>query len=143
MKIKALLTTLAIVAALGLAACGGGGGDAATVTDTDGGTGEATEPGRSGNAPAPSGDAVRSAKVEILDAGYDPDPVTVEVGGKVTWINRDSAANSATAEDDSFDTGPLEEGKLKSETFAEAGTYEYGSANDQELHGTVIVVEPR
>ena len=40
--------------------------------------------------PAPSGDAVRSAKVEIDDFAYDPDPVTIEEGGKVIWINLDS-----------------------------------------------------
>ena len=78
-------------------------------------TGATTRPATTGderNAPAPSGDAVRSAKVEIVDFAYDPDPVTIEEGGKVIWLNEDSAPHTATAEDGSFDTGTLEEGKL-------------------------------
>jgi hypothetical protein len=72
--------------------------------------------------PAPSGEAPRTEKVEIADFAYDPDPVTVQVGGKVIWLKQDSAPHTATAEDVSFDTGTLEEGKLKSETFKQAGT---------------------
>jgi len=83
---------------------------------------------------------VRSAKVEIADFAYDPDPVTIEEGGKVIWINRDSAPHTATAEDGSFDTGTLEEGKLKSETFKEPGTYAYVCSIHPQMHGTVEVV---
>jgi len=83
---------------------------------------------------------VRSAKVEIEDFAYDPDPVRIEEGGKVIWINRDSAPHTATAEDGSFDTGTLEEGKLKSETFKEPGTYAYVCSIHPQMHGTVEVV---
>jgi plastocyanin len=79
--------------------------------------------------------------VEIVDFAYDPDPVTIEEGGKVAWINRDSEPHTATADDDSFDTGTLEEGKLKSESFKEAGTYEYICSIHPDMKGTVEVVE--
>jgi plastocyanin len=140
-----LLLSMLVVAALALASCGDdgdddttepAGGGAATTTET-----EPTEPEQSGNAPAPSGDAVRSAKVEIADFAYDPDPVTIEEGGKVIWINRDSAPHTATAEDEeTFDTGTLEEGKLKSETFKEPGEYPYYCEIHPDMHGTVEVV---
>lgn len=94
-----------------------------------------------GNAPAPSGDAVRAEKVEIVEFIYDPDPVTIEAGGKVTWINRDAAPHTATADDGSFDTGTLEMGKLKSESFKEAGTYPYFCEIHPDMRGTVEVVE--
>jgi plastocyanin len=133
--------------AFGAAGCGGGdGNDSGSVATTEaegqeesqerGGAG--TQPG--GNAPAPSGDAVRSEKVEIVNFAYDPDPVTIEEGGKVIWQNEDSAPHTATAEDGSFDTGTLEEGKLKSETFKEAGTYKYICSIHPQMHGTVEVV---
>ncbi len=138
MKIKALLTPALIVFALGLPACGGGD-DGDTSTNTQPAAGTAPEP--SGNAPAPSGEAVRAAKVEIVDFAYDPDPVTVQVGGKVTWLNQDSASHTATAEDGSFDTGTLDQGKLKSETFKQAGTYAYVCEIHPTMHGTVEVVE--
>ncbi len=83
---------------------------------------------------------MRSAKVEIEDFAYHPDPVTIEEGGKVIWINRDSTPHTATAEDGSFDTGTLEEGKLKSETFKQPGTYTYVCSIHPQMHGTVEVV---
>jgi len=153
LALPVLCVALAL-AALGVAGCGGGDDNvdssSATVTETESG-GETTEAGEDtatteagddsgGSAPAPSGDAARSEKVEIVDFAYDPDPVTVEEGGKVIWQNEDSAPHTATADDGSFDTGILEEGKLKSETFKEAGTYTYICSVHPEMHGTVEVV---
>ena len=59
----------------------------------------------------------------------------------MTWLNQDSAPHTATAEDGSFDTGTLEEGKLKSETFKQAGTYDYICQIHPDMHGVVEVVE--
>jgi plastocyanin len=137
MKPRITFPVILLVLALGLASCGGGD-DETTVTESA--TESTTTEESSGNAPAPSGDAVRSAKVEIADFAYDPDPVTIEAGGKVIWINRDSAPHTATAEDGSFDTGTLEEGKLKSESFKEPGTYAYICSIHPQMHGTVEVV---
>lgn len=149
MRVKRVLPALCVVVGLALvvfAGCGDDDGDetgAATVTETTETNGATTEPGddsASGNAPAPSGDAVRSAKVEIDDFTYVPDPVTIEEGGKVIWINKDSAPHTATADDGSFDTGTLEEDKLKSETFKQPGSYPYICSIHPEMKGTVEVV---
>jgi plastocyanin len=159
MQAKRLIALPLVCAFLGfsvLAGCGGGGDSSSSTrgessgasaegasTETTKDTSGEPEPGddSGGNAPAPSGDAVRSAKVEIEDYAYNPDPVTIEEGGKVTWINKDSVAHTATAEDGSFDTGPIEEGKLKSETFKQPGTYEYVCSIHPTMHGTIEVVE--
>ncbi len=139
----------AALMAFGFAACGDDDDDSgsATVTETteattEAGEGSASEGSASGggSAPAPSGDAALSEKVEIVDFAYDPDPVTIEEGGKVIWINEDSAPHTATAEDGSFDTGTLEEGKLKSESFKEAGSYPYICSIHPDMTGTVEVV---
>jgi plastocyanin len=149
MHAKTLFTIPALCAliglgVLGLAGCGGGGDDDTGSAATTESTGATTEAGddstSSGNAPAPSGDAVRSAEVEIEDFAYHPDPVTIEEGGKVIWKNRDSAPHTATADDGSFDTGTIEEGKLKSETFKEPGTFTYICSIHPDMHGTVEVV---
>ena len=140
MQFRALYAVALTVAAVGFVACGGGGGGGDT-TATESTAESSPETGASGgSAPASSGDAVRSAKVEIANFAYEPDPVTIEEGGKVIWINRDSAPHTATAEDGSFDTGTLEEGKLKSETFKEPGTYAYVCSIHPQMHGTVEVV---
>jgi plastocyanin len=138
MNLKTMFAPALIALAFGLSACGGGDdSDASTVTEST--TDASSEAG--GSTPAPSGEAARAEKVEIVDFTYDPDPVTVQVGGKVTWLNQDSAPHTATAEDGSFDTGTLEEGKLKSETFKQAGTYAYICEIHPDMHGTVEVVE--
>jgi plastocyanin len=138
MKVKAALAIVSIGAAVLLTACGG---DDSGDTSSGGGTAtaEATEP--SASEPAPSGEAARSEKVEIVDFAFDPDPVVVQVGGKVTWINQDSVPHTATADDGSFDTGTLAEGKLKSETFKQAGTYTYICQIHPTMLGTLEVVE--
>jgi plastocyanin len=133
-----------VLLALALASCGdddnaestGNGGGGGTET-----TATAPPSESSGNASAPSGEAVRSEKVEIVDFAYDPDPTTIQAGGKVTWINRDSAPHTATADDGSFDTGTIEQGKLASETFKQPGTYTYICTIHPSMHGTVEVVE--
>jgi plastocyanin len=141
MNLKTLLAPALVTLAFGLSACGGGDDGTSTVTESTTETSSETETETDAGAPAPSGEAARAEKVEIVDFAYDPDPVTVQVGGKVTWLNQDSAPHTATAEDGSFDTGTLEEGKLKSETFKQAGTYAYICEIHPDMHGTVDVVE--
>jgi plastocyanin len=141
-----------VIFGLALAGCGddddsggSGAGGETTATAPEEGGGAETEgeaPQQGANAPAPSGDAVRAEKVEIVEFTYQPDPVTIEAGGKVTWINRDSAPHTATADDGSFDTGTLEEGKLGSESFKDAGSYPYFCEIHPDMRGTVEVVEP-
>jgi plastocyanin len=141
----ALLASGLVIAILAIASCGGDDGDDTTAPAESGGAG-VTEaeaepaPEAGGNAPAPSGEAVRSEKVEIVDFAYDPDPVTIQEGGKVTWINRDAEPHTATADDGTFDTGTLEEGKLKSESFKEPGEYPYFCEIHPQMRGTVEVV---
>ena len=143
MRLRRALPLLLILATFSLAACGSDDSD--TEATTDGGAASTetapSEETESGNEPAPSGEAVRSAKVEIVDFAYDPDPVTIQAGGKVTWINRDSAPHTATADDGSFDTGDLEEGKLGSQSFKNPGTYAYFCEIHPDMKGTVEVVE--
>jgi plastocyanin len=135
--------TLALVSlALALAACGSSDDGETSATSEGGAEATTPPPEDSGNAPAPSGEAVRSEKIEIAGFAYDPDPVTIQAGGKATWMNEDSAPHTATADDGSFDTGTIEDGKLKSETFKQAGTYAYHCTIHPSMHGTIEVVEP-
>ena len=140
MKIKLFLVPVLVLLAFAFAACRSD--DKADTATGDEST-AATSPASGGNAAAPSGEAVRAAKVEIVDFAYDPDPVTIQVGGKVIWQNEDAAPHTATADDGSFDTGIIEEGKIKSETFKEPGTYAYVCEIHPTMHGTVEVVEKK
>jgi len=136
-----MLAPLFILLALGLASCGGddetSSGTEATTTVTEETSGGAAAEGE----PGAGADLERSAKVEIVDFAYDPEPVRVATGGKVIWQNQDAAPHTATADDGSFDTGTLEEGKLKSESFKQAGTYTYFCEIHPTMKGTVEVVD--
>jgi plastocyanin len=139
MRPKALLASVLLTLSLALSACGGGDDSATEAGSTAETTTGSSE--QSGSAPAPSGEAQRAEKVEIVEFTYQPDPVTVQVGGKVIWQNEDTAPHTATADDGSFDTGTLERGKLKSETFKQAGTFTYFCEIHPTMHGSVEVVE--
>ncbi|HEX3041000.1 MAG TPA: plastocyanin/azurin family copper-binding protein [Solirubrobacterales bacterium] len=145
MELKPLLIAALVALSLGLAACGSGGSDSTSSEaetappaseETSGEETESTE-----SEPAPSGEASKSEKVDIVEFTYQPDPVVVGVGGKVIWQNQDTAPHTATADDGSFDTGTIEKGKIGSETFKEAGTFTYFCEIHPTMHGTVEVVE--
>lgn len=135
-----------ILPALSLAACGGDSNSDTTGESSAPAVEESPAPAESEsqageNAPAPSGEAVRAEKVAISGFAYDPETVTIQAGGKVTWQNEDSTEHTATLDDGSFDTGALAEGKLKSESFKEPGTYAYHCEIHPQMKGTVEVVE--
>ncbi|HEX5983557.1 MAG TPA: cupredoxin family copper-binding protein [Solirubrobacterales bacterium] len=143
---KPLLTAALVALSLGLAACGSGGSDSsATEAETAPTTTEEQAGGQAGDTtesePAPSGEAARSEKVQIVEFTYQPDPVVVQAGGKVIWQNEDTAPHTATADDESWDTGTIEQGKIGSETFKEPGTFAYYCEIHPDMRGTVEVVE--
>ncbi len=137
MRPKALLAAAFVALSLALAACGDSDEDTSTATETT--SEETTEQG--GSAPAPSGEAAKAEKVKIVEFTYEPDPVVVQTGGKVIWQNEDAAPHTATADDGSFDTGTIEQGKVGSETFKDAGTYPYFCEIHPDMRGSVEVVE--
>lgn len=142
MRIQRLFPLLLILTSISLAACGDGGDDETTAA---GGVEETVEeftttpPAEGANERAPSGEAVRSAKVEIKDFAYEPATVTIQTGGKVIWQNLDSTEHTATLDDGSFTTDALAEGKLKSQSFKTPGTYAYHCEIHPEMTGTVEV----
>jgi plastocyanin len=140
----ALVVLMLCLSPLGLIACGGDDDDSDTTvvqTETTTTTTEETKPET--NAPAPSGEAVRSAKVEMQDFSFEPPTVTIQAGGKVIWQNEGDAPHTATADDGSFDTRTVDPGKLKSEAaaFKEPGTFSYHCEIHPQMTGTVEVVE--
>jgi plastocyanin len=144
MSSKPLFAAALVALSLGLAACGDSGSDSSTEAETAPPASEETAPGETESTesePAPSGEASKSEKVDIVEFTYQPDPVVVQVGGKVIWQNQDTAPHTATADDGSFDTGTIEKGKIGSETFKEAGTFTYFCEIHPDMHGTVEVVE--
>jgi plastocyanin len=90
--------------------------------------------------PAPGATA---ARVDITDRGFTPDTIEVRVGDVVEWWNADTIAHTVTAENGSFDSGPMEPGTAFSLTFDAVGTYTYSSTaeGDEAWIATVVVGE--
>lgn len=148
MSSKPLLTAALVALSLGLVACGSSGSGSSSepapsvAEEAEEEAGETAEEAKEGaeSETAPSGEAQKSEKVQIVEFSYEPDPVVVQAGGKVIWQNEDTAPHTATADDGSFDTGTIEKGKLGSVTFKEPGTFTYHCEIHPTMHGTVEVV---
>ena len=83
--------------------------------------------------------ATSGSKVTIADFDYAPPSVTVAAGSAVEFTNTDSTNHTATADDMSFDTGDLGEGKSGTVTLAKPGTYTYFCRFHPFMKGTVVV----
>ena len=73
---------------------------------------------------------------------FSPVKVTVVIGqnNTVTFINKDSAAHTVTADGGSFDSGNMNPGDSWTYTFATAGTFSYHCTYHSWMKGTVVVV---
>jgi plastocyanin len=139
---------LGLLAVFALAACGDDdetSADTAAVTENEsqpagGGYGAGAAQGPE-EPSKPGGDAPRAETVEMVDFAFEPSRATIEAGGKVTWKNQGQAPHTATADDDSFDTGTVDAGKLAAETFKEAGRFSYICTIHPDMKGTIEVVE--
>jgi plastocyanin len=77
--------------------------------------------------------------VDIQNLAFNPSTVTVNVGDTVTWTNNDSVPHTATADDNSFDTGNIDPGTSDSVTFTSAGSFPYSCTIHPTMRGTVVV----
>ena len=68
---------------------------------------------------------MKSATVDIKSFKFKPVVVAVKNGGSIRWTNSDGTAHTATADDRSFDSQTIDQGKSKSITFSKAGSFAY------------------
>jgi plastocyanin len=80
-----------------------------------------------------------SRGVSVRDFAFAPKTVTIRVGDRVTWTNRDTVEHTATARNGSFDTGLLGQGESRSIRFNVAGTYRYICTPHPSMTATVVV----
>jgi plastocyanin len=81
--------------------------------------------------------------VPIANFAYHPATVTVAVGTRITFVNHDQTAHTATssASPRAFDSGTLGPGQSKTITLSKPGTYSYYCQFHPFMHGTVIVAK--
>jgi plastocyanin len=79
-------------------------------------------------------------KVLIQDFRFKPAHITIKRGTKVRWINKDSTAHTATANNGrSFDSGRLGPGKRYTHTFKSLGKKRYHCEIHPDMRGSVVV----
>jgi len=75
----------------------------------------------------------------LTTTAYNPNPVSVAVGGTVTWTNNDTTAHTSTGDNGSWNSGSIAPGASFSMTFATAGTFTYHCTIHPGMVGTVTV----
>ena|SRR5579864_4237862 len=79
--------------------------------------------------------------VTIDDFRFSPATLTVPVGGKVTWTNRDDEPHTVLAAEPKglFKSPPLDTGDSFSFTFDKPGTYKYFCSVHPHMTGVIVV----
>jgi plastocyanin len=77
--------------------------------------------------------------VTVKNFGFNPAKLTVATGTTVTWTFEDQALHNATADDETFMSPSLNNGKTFKYTFTKPGTYTYICTIHQYMHGTITV----
>ncbi|MDB5070699.1 MAG: hypothetical protein JWM87_1810 [Candidatus Eremiobacteraeota bacterium] len=85
-------------------------------------------------APSPPGPVVH-----IRDDAFVPASLTVRVGEKVTFVNDDDDAHTATADDASWDSEGLNQRQAWTHAFTKAGKTAYHCTVHPMMHGTLVV----
>jgi plastocyanin len=121
----------AVVAAVATVGCGAFAVAAAVTSDDNTDTATETE----GTGATGEGEQIR-----IADFAFMPPELSVPVGSTVTWTNEDDAPHSLSS-DGSISSDVLDTGDSHTQTFDEAGTFDYVCGIHDFMTGTVTVTE--
>jgi plastocyanin len=78
-----------------------------------------------------------AATIEIQSFLFQPNSVSIGVGGVVEWVNLDMAAHTAAGP--GFDTGRLSHGELQRISFPTPGQFGYNCGYHANMAGVIIV----
>ena len=134
------LCTFLMVLSLVAFGCGGSSkGDSSKHEEA-----KADSPGKTDSKTDSKADATKrpsTQEVTISEFRYEPSTLTVAVGTRVTWINRDDVPHTvtSTAKPLAFKSGTLDTDDKFTHTFTTPGTYEYFCAVHPKMTAKVIV----
>jgi len=79
------------------------------------------------------------AAAEMRGMAFTPQRFEVAAGTTVAWTNRDQLEHTITADDSSWDSGPIAAGATWRHTFAQPGTYAFHCTPHPFMTGVVVV----
>ena len=115
----------AVIAVVGVLVGGCGGGSSKPPTTPSGG------------GPAPGHIPVGATR--LTTTAYVPNPLNVQVGAAVTWINDDTESHTSTSQAGGWDSGNMPPGSRFTFTFRSAGSFNYLCLVHANMVGTVNV----
>lgn len=69
--------------------------------------------------------AAHEVTIKMSQEAFVPAQITVDAGTPITWTNNDTMPHSVTAQDGTFDSGPIQPGKQFKWTPQTAGAIDY------------------
>jgi plastocyanin len=110
-----------------------------TPTSAPTSTPQPATPSPAASAPATAQVLSGSTTVEIGDNFYLPQLVIIATGTRVMWVNRGQMTHTASARDESFNSGNMEFGQTYERVFAVVGRYTYYCVQHEDMIGIVEV----
>jgi plastocyanin len=95
-----------------------------------------------GGAGAAGEAAAHATHVEMRTMTFNPKRIEIAPAGTVTWTNNDQLVHTITADDGSWDSGPIEPGQSWSHTFAQPGEYAFHCTPHPFMKALVVVRQP-
>ena len=87
-----------------------------------------------------AGEKAAPNEITIDNFSFNPQTLTVPVGTKVTWLNRDDVPHTVVSTDKKTIVSPaLDTDERFSYTFSAAGTYDYYCSVHPHMKGKIIV----
>lgn len=82
---------------------------------------------------------IPSGASALGNQAFPPNPLTVDAGTTVTWMNTDSIAHTSTSDGAGWDSGIIAPGAQFSVALNTAGTFHYHCQIHPGMVGTVVV----
>ncbi len=83
-----------------------------------------------------------AAKAEMRTVAFNPKRIEIAAGGTVTWTNNDPLIHTITADNGSWDSGPIEPGKTWSHTFTQPGEFAFHCTPHPFMKAVIVVRQP-
>ncbi len=96
-----------------------------------------------GEAAAGGGEgAANATRAEVRTMAFGPKRLEIAVGTTVRWTNNDPLVHTITADDGSWDSGPIEPGKTWTHTFTQPGEYAFHCTPHPFMKAVIVVRQP-
>ena len=141
-RTSSIAAALVVLAVLAVSGCGSSSSSTATSDTASGGTQASSTTTTAPRSTTTGPTATVPGQVDIVEYDFTPGTITVKVGERVTWLNRDSVDHwviSAPGTPQPFDLGRQGSAASASHTFDTKGTYPYFCNLHNYMKGEVIV----